>query len=363
MFICPNCQTDLSKARDKFGLFWACPSCHGRAVTLEVVRKVAPRPLVNQLWQNAQSGQYPRKRPCPACKRNMVEIPVTCQTNPLQLDVCRGCHFIWFDAMEYEDIPRTPPKTVPEKKLSPQAREKAAMVKLQLLQKKTDAKQVGVGAPDSWWEFIPALLGMPVEYNTKKLSSKPIMTWLLAALIAVISIISFRDLNSIVSEWGMIPAEFSRHCGLTFISSFFLHAGILHLVGNLYFLIIFGDNVEDVLGRWRYLFLIVIAASVGDLTHIIAEPSSATPCIGASGGISGIIAYYALRFPRTNIGVLIYFRWVRFPAMVMFLLWMLMQIFGVYMQLNGFSNVSALAHLGGAVTGVLMWLITRKSDT
>jgi membrane associated rhomboid family serine protease len=74
------------------------------------------------------------------------------------------------------------------------------------------------------------------------------------------------------------------------------------VIGNLYFFIILGDNVEDFLGKSRYLLLIVLAAIIGDFFHIIADPVSQIPCIGASGGISGIIAFYALRFLGNKMG-------------------------------------------------------------
>jgi membrane associated rhomboid family serine protease len=147
---------------------------------------------------------------------------------------------------------------------------------------------------------------------------------------------------------------------LTFFSSFLLHGGILHLVGNLYFLIVFGDNVEDILGKTRYLLMIMLAAFVGDLAHILAEPSSTIPCIGASGGISAAIAYYALRFPRSHIGLIMFFRWIRLPVLVLFLLWVGEQFFGIYLQIAGFSNVSSLAHMGGAAVGFFFWFFTRN---
>jgi membrane associated rhomboid family serine protease len=151
-----------------------------------------------------------------------------------------------------------------------------------------------------------------------------------------------------------------RDGGSTVFTSFFLHAGILHLAGNLYFLLIFGSNVEDCLGRWRFVALVLLATVVGDMLHVIAQPHSTIPCVGASGGISGLIAFYALKFPRTQLDIMIRYRWVQIPAWGTFIVWVAMQSMGAMMQLAGFSNVAALAHIGGAMVGVLFWLGHRR---
>ncbi|HCP92182.1 MAG TPA: hypothetical protein DIT76_09095 [Spartobacteria bacterium] len=105
------------------------------------------------------------------------------------------------------------------------------------------------------------------------------------------STFAFTQLHEIVLRFGLIPAQASRLGGLTFLTSFFLHAGVLHLVGNIYFLFVFGDDVENFLRPFRYLALIAMAAFIGDLAHIAADPHSQIPSVGASGGIAGVITF------------------------------------------------------------------------
>ena len=106
-----------------------------------------------------------------------------------------------------------------------------------------------------------------------------------------------------------------------------------------------------------------LAAFVGDLSHILGNPHSALPCVGASGGISGVVTYYALRFPRARLGFLfpywLYFRWIHLPAGAYLLLWFLMQLLFVVQQQAGVSNIAARAHLGGAAVGVAAWILWR----
>jgi membrane associated rhomboid family serine protease len=173
-------------------------------------------------------------------------------------------------------------------------------------------------------------------------------------------------LREVVQRFGLIPAQATRLDGLTFVTSFFLHAGIIHLAGNMYFLLAFGHAVENFLRPLRYLALIAVAAFIGDLAHIALDPRSQTPCIGASGGIAGVITFYALNFPRMRLAFLmrlgfVWFRWIRLPAWFVFILWILFQIIGTLEQKAGLSSVSSAAHLGGAAIGVLAWLVWRNA--
>src|ERR1700745_4246483 len=184
---------------------------------------------------------------------------------------------------------------------------------------------------------------MAVEFDAPAQERRQVVTWVLAAVIISARVHAFFHLQEAVQLFGLIPAQAFRLHGLTFVTSFFLHAGIIHLVGNMYFLLVFGDDVEKFLGSLRYIALIALAAFVGDLLHIASAPASTIPCIGASGGIAGLITFYALAFPQAKIGLLwryfYYFRWLRLPAWFVFVLWILFQIIGAYEQKIGTSSV------------------------
>jgi membrane associated rhomboid family serine protease len=125
--------------------------------------------------------------------------------------------------------------------------------------------------------------------------------------------------------------------------------------------------VENAIGPWRWLLLLMGAALGGDLLHVLFDPHGDLPCIGASGGISGLLVFYALKFPHARLGMLwrfaiIYYRWIQLPAWVAFVFWIILQAWGAFQQLHGLSNVSALAHLGGVTVGFLCWLAWRNLD-
>ena len=296
----------------------------------------------------------------------MVEVPLSIRSSspPLRLDVCTACQFVWFDPREHEHFPRASADS--QKPLPEKAREIIAMQELRRDAQKRERDAYDNPGPDQMWHWIPALLGMPVEENAPPVRCWPWLTYGLAAVLVAVYALTARNLTAIIIEYGFVPAQPWRHDGVTFIASFLLHGGVFHLIGNVYFLLIFGDNVEDDLGRWRWVALVAIAALVGTLCHLMGNPKSVIPCIGASGGISGIITYYALRFPRARLGFLfrywLYFRWLHFPAYVGLLFWFLMQFLLVAMQQMGVGNVAALAHMGGALAGVAAWFVWRTKS-
>ncbi len=360
MFQCPGCNKALNRSKTSVGFFWHCPECRGRAVTLPVLRQTHVREYVNQIWRYAREGQGVRRRPCPACRELMMDVPIVHGETAHWLDVCTRCLIIWFDTREYEDSPAV--KAVAGRTdLSPKARQALA---IQEVKTRAARSQTESGPIESWWEVIPAILGLPVEVDVAPVRRAPWATWTVAGVVIVMSLLAFTDLEGAVRTFGMIPDRADRYGGLTLLTSFFLHGGILHLLGNMYFLIIFGDNVEDFLGWKRFLLLLLLATLAGDALHIAGEPNSGIPCIGASGGISGVIACYALRFPNARLGLywryFFYIRRIVIPAWGAFVLWVLLQFIIAALQMKGLSSVSALAHLGGAAVGVLAWVFCRQ---
>ena len=356
---CPVCLSALRTVRQREGLYFVCDRCGGRAVTIPQIRRVAGDRFATSLLRQINANPHVGDRTCPFCLQPMRRFHSPAP--PLELDACKLCGAVWFDPQEFEAVPEGAVESVDELRL--RGAEALAIHKVQMLKD----READTDLPELEWKLVPALFGFPVESDVAPVSRTPWFTWSLALLIALVSIAAFPHLDTAVSTFGFIPAEAWRYGGLTLITSFFLHAGVFHLVGNLYFLLVFGDNVEDYLGRWRYGLLVLASTLTGDLVHLALQSGSTTPCIGASGGIAGVIVFYALQFPRARLGFLfryfLYFRWIRMPAWVALVLWVLMQVFGVYMQLSGFSNVAATAHLGGAAVGFALWCWWRRQES
>jgi membrane associated rhomboid family serine protease len=136
--------------------------------------------------------------------------------------------------------------------------------------------------------------------------------------------------------------------------SMFLHGSLLHLAGNMLFLWIFGNNVEDRLGPVRYLAFYALAGVVATLVHIAFQPGSTVPLVGASGAIAGVMGAYLVWFPRARILTLVTFFLVEIPAIWVLGFWFVSQFF-----INPLSGVASMAHVGGFVFGVLGGLVMR----
>ena len=366
-FLCPRCKVPLNEVRTSGGVFYGCDGCSGRAVTIELLRKRFTPESINPLWLHAMRGEGRIGLPCPSCRQPMMGVALSDKAE-IDVDVCQRCHFLWFDAQEVDTlVPRQPPPAAVVPELPQKAREMLALAEVELLSKQAEGPDFDSAAPDESWKKIAAFLGMPVEFDAPEEQRKPWATWLLSAIIICVSLIAFLNLREVVQHFGLIPAQATRLDGLTFVTSFFLHAGIIHLAGNMYFLLAFGHVVENFLRPLRYLGLIALAAFIGDLAHIAVDPRSETPCIGASGGIAGVITFYALNFPRMRLAFLmrwgyVWFRLIRLPAWFVFVLWVLFQIIGTLEQRAGMSSVSSVAHLGGAAVGIVAWFVWRKPN-
>src|SRR6266536_4928390 len=358
--LCPACRIPLTEIRTGNGIIWRCEKCDGRAVGLQLLRRTFTPESINPLWLHAIHNEGSSARPCPSCGNAMIEVALD-SSSGIRVEVCRICEFVWFDSGETQTLQARPlPKPKPQK-----AREAIALAKVQHLAEQARGPDFDSAPLDEWWKSMAAFLGMPVQFDAPAQERRPVATWFLAAVIVTASVHAFFHLQEAVQLFGLIPAQALRLHGLTFFTSFFPHAEVIHLVGNMYFLLVFGDDVENFLGPLRYIALIAIAAFVGDLVHIASAPNSTIPCIGASGGIAGVITFYALAFPQAKIGFLwryfYYFRWIRLPAWFVFVLWIFFQIIGAYEQKIGISSVSSFAHLGGAGVDLIAWFLTRKT--
>ena len=107
MYNCPSCNIELIKNSNPFGIYWSCPICNGKAISLSVIRQAIPEPIIGDFWRNATSDEHPQKKSCPSCKQLMSEVPISINYEVLEyLDICKTCFFIWFDTDELEVLPR-----------------------------------------------------------------------------------------------------------------------------------------------------------------------------------------------------------------------------------------------------------------
>jgi len=167
--------------------------------------------------------------------------------------------------------------------------------------------------------------------------------------------ISDPDLGiAIVYTFGFVPAKFSI---ITIITSMFIHGGLAHIVGNMWFLWLFGDNVESVLGHLKYFLFYMVCGIGAALGQFLISTSSQVPMVGASGAIAGILGAYMIQFPKARVHVLvilIFITTIAVPAQIVLGLWFLMQLTGGLgtLGMDTTGGVAWFAHVGGFISGV-----------
>src|SRR5690606_14133498 len=134
------------------------------------------------------------------------------------------------------------------------------------------------------------------------------------------------------------PAEKTRFGGLNLLTCFFVHGSLMHLLSNMYCLFIFGDNVEDELGKTRYVLLLVLATLAGSLLSGAVSGNETIPHVGASGGIFGVMIFYLLAFPRARFTYFFFFQFFRVPASTVLIMYVFFQLFGLAQQLQGLGG-------------------------
>jgi membrane associated rhomboid family serine protease len=194
--------------------------------------------------------------------------------------------------------------------------------------------------------------------------------------------------EAFVAEFGVIPCRLAQSCpgGLaravddfphpwaTILTSMFLHGGLLHIGGNMLYLWIFGDNVEDTLGHGRFLVFYLLAGVAAALGQTLVAPSSTVPMIGASGAVSGVLGAYLLLFPRAAILTLFtfgfFFKFIRIPALIVLGFWIVLQLLNGYVTVSARSlgrgesgGVAWFAHIGGFLAGMVLLFLVRPQKS
>jgi len=217
--------------------------------------------------------------------------------------------------------------------------------------------------------------------DTNPRSSFP---WITLGIILANCLVFFREavaspaaLNSLMGTYALIPARTTgfftgvpvpaSEAIFPFFTSMFLHGGWMHLIGNMWFLWIFGDNVEDRIGHLGYLLLYLLSGLAGSVAHVLSSSESVVPTVGASGAIAGVMGAYLITFPRARILTLIpfFFLFIReLPAYVILLYWLVLQFFSGAASLATADatqgGVAWFAHIGGFALGIPLMLLLRR---
>jgi membrane associated rhomboid family serine protease/Zn-finger nucleic acid-binding protein len=367
---CPSCSGRLREVKSKTALVDICLDCKGiwfdSGEFVDFARSLTENPKLSptetRLFEPRKVHTLEKvkeqTKACPRCNLAMKRFNYSYDSNVF-LDKCPNCQGIWTDGGEMRQVARY---------LKDDPRVKA--IGKDLADHKRNMQEL-----QSWGGF-GRTMGMPVSpyilYMPKiilPLSDEnprerfpvltiSIITVCIAAFMSQAYFVS--DLKPFFNSYGLVPKNFFS---IGLITSIFLHAGIIHLIGNMLFLWIFGDNVEDRFSRLGFIIFYLSSGFTASVLHTLFHLNSSVPAIGASGAVSGIMGAYLIFYPEAEVKILFIYKIIRVPAFLYLLIWFVFQLFFALMTYtsDAASGVAWFAHIGGFVFGCLVAYFKKRS--
>lgn len=204
---------------------------------------------------------------------------------------------------------------------------------------------------------------LPVSDDDSSRRNTPVVTYGLIALNVIFFLIELSQGDAFIERWAFVPTRFLAHPESQFptlFTSMFMHAGWVHILGNMLYLWIFGDNVEDRFGAGNFLIFYLLCGLGATFTQLAFSANSNIPNLGASGAIAGVLGSYILMFPKSRVSVLTGNYVVPMSAFVVIGLWFVLQLFSGIATVTSAAQtggVAYMAHIGGFVTGLVLTYI------
>jgi membrane associated rhomboid family serine protease len=209
----------------------------------------------------------------------------------------------------------------------------------------------------------------PIGDDDTARRATPVVTYVLIALNVLFFFVELSGGDPFIEHWSVVPRRLLANPGADFptiFTSMFMHAGWLHLGGNMLYLWIFGDNVEDSFGHLKFLFFYLLCGIAATLAQLAFSTGSNVPNLGASGAIAGVLGAYILLFPRGQVKVLMGRGVIPMPALVVIGMWIVLQfVSGIGSITNSAETggVAYMAHIGGFLAGVVLTFLLRATGT
>ena len=209
---------------------------------------------------------------------------------------------------------------------------------------------------------------LPIGDDNSTERSFPIITYALIAMNVIFFLVELSGGDAFINQWSFVPTRFLANPSgdlITIFTSMFMHAGWLHLGGNMLYLWIFGDNVEDRFGKIPFLIFYILCGLAATAAQLVFSLHSSVPNLGASGAIAGVLGAYILMFPQARVMVLQGTGVIPVSALIVIGFWFVLQLFSSFGSIaSGTDNggVAYMAHVGGFVAGFLMTYIFRGNN-
>jgi membrane associated rhomboid family serine protease len=205
----------------------------------------------------------------------------------------------------------------------------------------------------------------PIGDDNTSRRTQPVVTYALIALNILFFFVELSGGDAFIETWAFVPSRFLANPAgdfLTIFTSMFMHGGWLHIGGNMLYLWIFGDNIEDRFGHLRYLVFYLLCGIAATIAQLAFSLGSGIPNLGASGAIAGVLGAYILLFPQRRVNVMLGYSVTQMPALIVIGLWFVLQLFsgiGSIASSADTGGIAYMAHIGGFIAGVVLAFILR----
>jgi membrane associated rhomboid family serine protease len=209
----------------------------------------------------------------------------------------------------------------------------------------------------------------PIGDDNSGERSFPVVTYALIALNVLFFLVELNGGDSFIQQWSLVPRRFLANPAgdfPTIFTSMFMHAGWIHLLGNMLYLWIFGDNVEDSFGHAKFMIFYLLCGIAATLAQLVFTATSSVPNLGASGAIAGVLGAYIVMFPRGQVRVMMGRGIIPMPALVVIGFWIVLQFvsgIGSISQSAETGGVAYMAHIGGFIAGIVLTFVFRTIGT
>ncbi len=204
----------------------------------------------------------------------------------------------------------------------------------------------------------------PIGDDNSARRTVPLVTFALIAINLLFFFVELSGGEPFIEQWSVVPRRLIANPGSDFptvFTSMFMHAGWLHLLGNMLYLWIFGDNVEDNFGHIKFLIFYLLCGIAATFAQLVFSVGSNVPNLGASGAIAGVLGAYILMFPKGQVRVLMGRGVIPMPALVVIGLWIVLQFISGVGSIANTSGVAYMAHIGGFLAGVVLTFLFRAT--
>lgn len=207
---------------------------------------------------------------------------------------------------------------------------------------------------------------LPIGDDNQFRKITPYITYLLISLNVIFFLIELNVGDDFIVQWAFVPNRFLTTPTadvLTLFTSMFMHGGILHLGGNMLYLWIFGDNIEDNFGHAKFLFFYLLCGLAATGAHLVFSIDSTIPTLGASGAIAGVLGAYIALFPKKRVHVMLGRGIIPMPAIIVIGFWFILQLFsgiGSLFYTSNTGGIAYMAHIGGFVAGLVLAFVFKK---